>query len=33
MLLVSHNMIFIENEAVLLCITMQGRVRVFAATI
>ena len=33
MLLVSPNVICIENEAVLLCVTMQERERAFAATI
>ena len=32
MLLVSQKVIFIENEAVLLSITMWERARVFAAT-
>ena len=31
-MLVSHKVIFIENEAALLCIAMQERARVFAAT-
>ena len=29
----SHKVIFIKNEAVLLCITMRERERIFAATI
>ena len=33
MLLVSRKLIFIENETVLLCLTMQERARVFAAKI
>ena len=33
MLLVSHKVVFIENEAVLLCVTMRERARAFAATI
>ena len=33
MLLVSHKMVFIENEAVLLCVTMRERTRAFEATI
>ena len=33
MLLVSHEVVFIENEAVLLCVTMRERRRAFAATI
>ena len=33
MLLVLHKVAFIENEAVLLCVTMRERERVFAATI
>ena len=32
-LLVSHRVIFIENEAVLLCVTMRGNARAFEATI
>ena len=31
-MLVSHKVIFIENEAALLCIAMQERARAFAAT-
>ena len=33
MLLVSHKVVFIENEAVLICVTMSERARVFAATV
>ena len=33
MLLVSHKMVFIENEAGLLCVTMRERAKAFAATI
>ena len=33
MLLVVHKVIFIENEAMLLCVTMGERARAFAATI
>ena len=33
MFLISHKVIFIENETVLLCVTMRVRARVFAATI
>ena len=33
MLLVSNKVVFTENEAVLLCVTMQERARAFAATI
>ena len=33
MLLFSYKIVFIENEAVLMCVTMQERARVFAATI
>ena len=33
MLLVSHEGIFIENEAVLLSATMREQARIFAATI
>ena len=33
MLLVSHKVVFIKYEAVLLCVTMQERARAFAATI
>ena len=33
MLLVLHKVFFIENEAVVLSVTMQERARVFAATI
>ena len=32
MLVVSHKMIFIKNEAALVCITMRKRARAFAAT-
>ena len=32
MSLVSHKVIFIENETVLLCVTMRVRATVFAAT-
>ena len=32
MSLVSHKVIFIENETVLLCVTMRVRTTVFAAT-
>ena len=32
MLLVSHEMVFIENEVVLLFATMRQRARAFAAT-
>ena len=33
MLLVSHKVVFIENEAVLLCVTMRKCARAFASTI
>ena len=33
MLLVSHKIVFIENEAALLCVTMRKRAKEFAATI
>ena len=33
MLLFSHKMVFIENEAALLCVTMQECAKTFAATI
>ena len=33
MLVASHKMVFIENEAVLLCVTMRERAREFTATI
>ena len=33
MLLVSHKIVFIENESMLLCVTMRERVMVFEATI
>ena len=33
MLLVLHKVFFIENEAVVLSVTIQERARVFAATI
>ena len=33
MLLLSHKMVFIENEAALLCVTMRERARAFAATV
>ena len=33
MLVVSHKMAFIENEAALLCVTMWERARSFTATI
>ena len=33
MLVFSHKMVFIENEAALLRVTMQKRARIFAATI
>ena len=32
MFLVSHKVVFIENEAVLLCVTTRERARTFAAT-
>ena len=32
-MLVSYKVIFIKNEAVLLCVTMRERARAFAATI
>ena len=32
-MLASHRVVFIENEAVLLCVTMRERARAFAATI
>ena len=32
MLVVSHEVVFIKNEAVLQCTTMQERARAFAAT-
>ena len=33
MLTFAHKMVFIENEAALLCVTMRERARTFAATI
>ena len=33
MLLVSYEVVFIENEAVLLCVTMRERARAFTAAI
>ena len=33
MLVFSHKMVFIENEAELLCVTMRERARTFAVTI
>ena len=33
MLLVSHEVVFIENEAVLLYVPMRERARAFAATV
>ena len=33
MLVFSHKIVFIENEAVLLCVTMRERARTFVATI
>ena len=33
MLLVSHKVVFVEKEAVLLCVTMQEHARSLAATI
>ena len=33
MLLFPHKMVFIKNEAALLCVTMQQRARAFAGTI
>ena len=33
MLLVSHKLIFIENQAVLLCVTTLKRARAFVATV
>ena len=33
MLVVSHKMVFIENEAALLCVTIREHARSFAATI
>ena len=33
MLVFSHKMIFIKNEAALLCVTMRKRARAFVATI
>ena len=33
MLLFSHKMVFIGNEAALLCVTMRERARAFAATV
>ena len=32
MLLVLHNVVFIENEALLQCVAMRERTRAFAAT-
>ena len=33
MLLFSYKIVLIENEAALMCVTMQERARVFAATV
>ena len=33
MLLVSYKVVFIENEAALLCVTMQERAKAFVPTI
>ena len=33
MLVVSHEIVFIENEAMLMCVTMRERTRSFVATI
>ena len=33
MFLVSHKVVFIENEVILVCVTMRERARVFGATV